>query len=46
MEYEIQEGAEVERTLDNAYLDTPEDHKEFFDRFKTWDQIRTERYNC
>jgi len=49
MKYKIQEGCEVSRTLDERISIKQEEtsiHTEFFDRFKTWEQIRAERYNC
>lgn len=27
-------------------MDNSDYHNEFFDRFKTWEQKRTERYQC
>lgn len=51
MKYRIQEGCEVSKTFDNSVHSTKEEipninYDEFRDRFKTWEQIRAERYNC
>ncbi|MFA5259407.1 MAG: hypothetical protein WC979_06790 [Candidatus Pacearchaeota archaeon] len=49
MKYQIQEGYEVPKTLDERdlkYPETPGINNEFFERFKTWEQIRAERYRC
>ena len=51
----IQEGERVVRTLEESaeeksnlttIAESSEDHREFFDRFKSWEQIRAERYLC
>ena len=49
MKYRIQESCEVPKTFDDLDLkqiETLRDYNEFFDRFKTWEQIRAERYMC